>query len=348
MRNSLTRLLLILFIPFLSMCTEKGEQAVGKKGGEGASVEASLNKQTPIDPQKRFPLLISEDHGSSWENASYNLPHDIQVSFLEPKGEEIVMATDNKGVFLSRGKRTSWQAIGTELPGQKINALCVAGEVIYVGVYKQGIYQSVDEGASWESLNYELPNLTVQSIARIEDRLFVGTDDGIFIKAEEESRWVATSVTTQVLSIYMRETYIVAGTSQGTVISEDGGSTWKWIRQKGAVHYTHPIGNRIHELVLNGDLVYSDDWGQSWKETDYGPRAGSYIYEIVAVGEFELLSNNYGIHRSSDKGNTWKLIYLTEEMGFFDLLVIGDTVYGGTREWDEFRKRNPKNSYLDY
>ena len=115
--------------------------------------------------------------------------------------------------------------------------------------------------------------------------------------------------------------------------------SWDYIRQAGAVHYTHPVGDRIVELGINGDLSYSDDWGQSWSMVDYQPREDSYVYEIIPVGGVQLFSNNYGIHRSEDQGQSWHLVYPTEEMAYFDLVPVGQEVYGVTRAWDEYRKR---------
>lgn len=299
------------------------------------NVSSPENKETI-----RKPLLISSDFGRSWQNVSGNLPDDIQASFLEPKGEEIVMATDNLGLWLSGQNRTTWKEIGQGLPAKKINALYVSGEEIYVGVYREGIYRSFDEGQTWTSLNFDLPNLSVQAINVYKDRVFVGTDLGIYQLNAEERYWEAAIIGPQVLSIYDFDDKLIAGSSQGSLLSSDGGKSWKWIRQEGAIHYTHNIGKRIYELVLNGDLMYSDDWGESWTETFYEPRSGSYVYEIAQVGEILVMSNNYGIHISEDHGVTWTQTYPTEEMGFIDFLVIGEQIYGGTRAWDEYRKRN--------
>ena len=90
---------------------------------------------------------------------------------------------------------------------------------------------------------------------------------------------------------------------------------------------------------MNGDLVYSDDWGENWNQIHYEPRKGSYIYEIIEAGKYQLITNNYGIHRSNDNGKTWEHIFKTETMAFFDLITIGEKIYGGTRVWDEYRKR---------
>ncbi|MEM1220536.1 MAG: hypothetical protein AAGH79_16565 [Bacteroidota bacterium] len=287
----------------------------------------------------RAPVMRSKDFGQTWESASGDLPTDVQASFLEPIGAKILLASDNRGLFLSNEDQSQWVSIGEGLPYEKINALHVVGERIYVGVYRAGIFRSDDFGKSWEALNYDLPDLHVQAIFQGSEHLFVGTDSGIFRLAPASEHWVLSSVLSQILSIYQRSGKMVAGSSQGTLISKDQGMSWDWIHQAGAVHYTHPIRDRMVELLLNGDVIYSDDWGQSWSMVDYQPREDSYVYEIVQVGSVQLISNNYGIHRSADQGQTWNLVYPTEEMAFFDLLPLGTVVYGGTRAWDEYRKR---------
>jgi len=290
-------------------------------------------------PEKLSPLLTSNDFGQTWESVGDDLPEDIQVSFLEERGTEMVLASDNMGVFISKDNKSKWESIGDSLPIKKINALHVSGETIYVGVYRQGVYQTSDEGQTWESLNYDLQNLNVQTMLKVGEQLLVGTDDGIFVLDDSAKSWNETDVKAQVLSIYAYDNMLVAGTSQGTLLSKNKGKQWKWIRKEGTVHYTHHIGKRVVELNLNGDVVYTDDWGENWTQTQYEPRKGSYVYEIIECGDYQLMSNNYGIHRSSDNGKTWEHIFKTETMAFFDLISVGDKIYGGTRLWDEYRKR---------
>ncbi len=51
------------------------------------------------------------------------------------------------------------------------------------------------------------------------------------------------------------------------------------------------------------------------------------------------MSNNYGIHASSDGGVTWQHLYDTEDLVFIDFASVGDVIYGGTRDWGERRPR---------
>ena len=314
-------IILILIVQFLFSCNtaeNRTGNTINKKNESNILSSSSIiNNQG-----KRFPLLVSNDFGETWESVTANLPEDIQVSFIEEKGSELVLASDNMGIFLSTENKSTWKSIGDKLPNRKINALHISEENIYVGIYHQGIYHTSDEGQTWESLNYDLQNLNVQSIFKIDKQLLIGTDVGIFILDKNTSLWKETNVKSQILSIYHYDSKLVAGTSQGTLISKDKSNHWEWIRKEGAVHYTHNIGKRIIELVLNGDIVYSDDWGENWNQTQYEPRIGSYVYEIIESGDYQLISNNYGIHRSNDNGKTWEHIFKTESMAFFDLISI--------------------------
>ena len=301
---------------------------------------------SPI-PQKDFfqttrvPIYTSKDFGKSWQAESHNLPNDIQVSFLEKYGTEIIMATDNKGIFISQTNRNGWRSIGNELPEKKINALFIDETNIYAAVYGAGIYRTENEGAYWTTLNYNLTGdqLKIQTIYIKDNQVFIGTDSGIFKLHKKNKTWSPLFENVQVLSICELDNKLIAGTSRGTLISNDKGNNWNWINQAGAIHYTHIVDDKIVEMYISGDVFLSDNFGKTWKEANYFPKAGSYVYESIQTGAYLILSNNYGIHRSADGGKTWEHIYHTEEKAFFDLLEIDGVIYGGTRGWDEFRKR---------
>ena len=170
-------------------------------------------------------------------------------------------------------------------------------------------------------------------------RVLVGTDSGVFRHNSNARSWKQLLTDVQVVSLSVSGDVIVAGTSRGTAISCDGGQTWTWSQDRNSVHYSRTIDGKIFELKLNGDVFFSTDQGITWTEAVYFPRRGSYVYDIVKVGSSLILSNNYGIHRSDDGGRTWTHVFKTESMAFFDLLPSSDAIFGGTRAWDEYRKR---------
>lgn len=329
-------------ITSLILCLIIAQSCSSQKDSIPEKATAPIELPTFLAPQtitERGPLYLSNDFGTTWRAASYNLPKDIQVSFIEKKGNELVIATDNKGIFLSEKNKTDWTNISEGLPNNKINALHITENAILAGVYQKGIYETTNNGKTWKSLNYNLPNLRVQSIIKRKKYILVGTDEGIFKLKQNEKNWIKVSEGVQILSFDYSNGKYIAGTMLGTLLSEDDGATWKWIHQKGTIHYTHWVAGSIVEMYISGDVFISRDNGNSWNFINYEPRKAAYVYEIVKLENYWMMSNNYGIHRSEDEGETWELIYPTEQVGFFDFFEENNIIYGGTRDWDEFRKR---------
>jgi photosystem II stability/assembly factor-like uncharacterized protein len=255
-------------------------------------------------------------------------------------GRQLVIATENQRLFIGDPTRQDWAQAGNGLPGTKITALHVAGPELYVGVYKQGIFVSHDGGRTWSSLNRDLGDLSVRAILKVGAELVVGTDTGIFNSHNGQSTWQRVFAEAQVVSLNREGRKIVGGASFGTVLSEDGGEHWTWIQKEGAAHNTAIIDGRIVLMNISGDLHVSADWGASWDAMDYGPREGAYVYEAVGAGDRLITSNNYGIHRSDDGGKRWQHVYRTEELAFIDLVTMDGVIYGGTKEWREYRGKS--------
>jgi hypothetical protein len=79
----------------------------------------------------------------TWSALHTAIPTDARVVLMEPRGAQMLAATDHHGLFLSNEKRQEWKQIGGSLPDVKITALHVADGEIYAGVYRQGIFATI-------------------------------------------------------------------------------------------------------------------------------------------------------------------------------------------------------------
>ena len=298
---------------------------------------ASLPNNTLFNRQI---IYSSSDNGKTWNTAITGLPSDTKASFFEKKGNEIVLGTENKGLFITENDRNKWKDIGEELPSKKINALHISGKEIYTGLYNQGIFVTKNDGDLWQSLNKGLPNLKVQGILKIKDEILVGTDDGIYKTKDNLINWKSKYSGLQILSLQEVNGQIIAGTSKGILLSNDNGETWKTIHNEGALHYTSVLGEKIFALYMSGDVFMSEDFGTTWVEFDYTPRQSAYIYELVGTNEYLIMNNSYGVFQSIDNGQNWKHIFNEERFVFFDFVVFDNIIYGGTRPSNEYRNRN--------
>lgn len=293
--------------------------------------------ETPKVSSKKSPLYYSSDQGLSWVSCGEGLPPEAWITYVLGQDGELVVGTEAHGVWKSTENKTTWKSIGQDLPGKKINALFVNKDKIYTGVFQKGIFQTEDGGKHWESLNLDLPNLSVMNIAGIGEELLIATDAGIFKSREGQSRWEAVYEGPQVVSLsQMGETWFAGGVS-GVLRSVDEGETWEVVDNKGALHMTAIVNEVVVAMYINGVVTASSDEGKTWQVAKYGPTGGSYVYEAIGAGDQMLMSNNYGVHRSTNKGKTWTLDYKQKAFIFFDFWAEGDLIYGGVREFKDER-----------
>lgn len=316
-------LVLLIALSLLSACQQKPDAGITDNLAISTKLEAP-----EVSPKS--PILISKDQGLSWEEGS-DLSTDIMASFIEPFGDELILATEHHHLFISEGNITRWKRIGLDLPGSKINALQVVDEEILIAIFKNGVFGSSDQGQSWVSYNENLPDLKVLAVLVLGNELLVATDSGIYKSTQNRKAWKQVFEGRQAVSLQEKDGHIIAGCTAGVLLSTDKGENWEFIHKKGAIHQTAIAGHTIAAMYISNEVYLSDNLGKSWTKAQYGPSEGSYVYELAAVGDYLIMSNNYGLFRSTDQGKTWTLDFPFEERVFFDFCVKDGILYGGLR-----------------
>ncbi len=288
----------------------------------------------------RSPVLQSQNHGEDWLPVKGGIATEAQSSFLARLGGGILLATDNAGLFIDDPSQGQWRQIGQGLPGKKLSALEVFGNEIYVSVYGEGLYRSEDFGQNWQSMNAHVAKGRIQSILKTKEAIIIGADNDIFRWDEDSNQWTSQFSGVQVVSLDSLSDRVVAGTNSGVLLGDRRGNDWTWSHQEGALHSVAVLGETIFAMYILGDLFLSNDGGRTWENVEYAPRHRSYVYDVARVGDAFIMSNNYGVHRSRDGGRSWTLISQTEDRAFLDFLVVGESVYGGVRIWNEYRERS--------
>ncbi|NNE30718.1 MAG: hypothetical protein HKN16_13845 [Saprospiraceae bacterium] len=327
-------MLIARFIPLLIICLLVG---CAKHASAPKQVETSGPSDEVPFPLEDYPVYSSTDYGKSWEPAGMDLPIEVQGSFLEAKGGKIVMGTDGQGLFLSDPDIGTWRQIGTGLPEKKINALHVSGDSILVGLYQNGIWLSTDEGKTWKDLNSNIIHLNVNAILTVGESLFAGTDIGIFKSQAEKLDWKWVHEQDQIVSLQETSQGLIAGSTQGVLMSSNAGDSWEQKDNGGALHNTAYQSGKIFCLYIFGELRISSDHGENFRTIPYDPHLASYIYELIQIDDHFLFTNNYGVHSSIDGGESWDLVFPNESNIFMDFLVKNGFVYACRRNRNEFR-----------
>jgi photosystem II stability/assembly factor-like uncharacterized protein len=211
----------------------------------------------------------------------------------------------------------------------KINPRCYGriGNTIYMGC--QGavsVFYTTDFGDHWTSYTTNIPaNGITTNAASSDGRVFIAGNGFIPLSytTGANSGWTATSVggIVSAISVIGKDS-IWATLGSKTYYSHDNGDTWTQIKSEpisigglGATDFVK-AGNRIIALTNGGGTTvnyYSDDYGNSWKQSTKPFGAG---HTFVKISDNEIYADGYygitadlnlfsAIYKTTDRGDTW-------------------------------------------
>jgi photosystem II stability/assembly factor-like uncharacterized protein len=155
--------------------------------------------------------------------------------------------------------------------------------------------------------------------------MFLTTDDG--------TNWIqigSADSSTDILSIIMLDSGILAGTWNGFIQSTDDGTTWNAVTPTGI-----PADTAIWSIAMintdlfagtTGDIYKSSDNGNTWAEINSGIAADARITSIVASGDDIFAgSAGDGVFKSTNSGTSWTAINSNLTDTHISQLVVSDT-----------------------
>lgn len=178
--------------------------------GQGAWITPII--MDPFTPSTLFvgkdSIYRSSDSGSSWEYVGS--PNGVNLNVLAQgiSNRDRMYASQGSSLYrsdnalVSPGSNVNWISVGSTLPDIFITDIAVdpgnsLRVFITMGGYTGGqkVYRSVDGGTSWTNISASLPNVPALSLAIHNDgnnldKMYVGTDIGIFYTDNNRSDWV--------------------------------------------------------------------------------------------------------------------------------------------------------------
>ncbi|MXZ01449.1 sigma-70 family RNA polymerase sigma factor, partial [Candidatus Poribacteria bacterium] len=200
-------------------------------------------------------------------------------------------------VFASKDRGETWIKLGERPKGVAVG-LVITDDALYLALRDEGIFRSTDAGKQWTPLNHEIENSEIGAIAAVENRVFIGTNKGLYRLHSET--WVKLPVTTKMvhsLSVSGNNLYVGAGRDRSQLDTPEG-------RQA----QLEELMNSINSDVRRWEVFYSTDLGDSW--TDITPTSESNMMKIsssvkvLAAGQSILILGMASFH-STDGGKTW-------------------------------------------
>jgi photosystem II stability/assembly factor-like uncharacterized protein len=213
-----------------------------------------------------------------------------------------------------------------------------AGEIhVYAGTAGHSAWFSDDRGDTWVHPNshsgmyLEARVWALASHPDAPERLFAGTDMGVFRWDEPSARWThLPSPLQDVWAITIdpaNPDILLAGTRPaGFWRSTDAGQTWSQLAAPGISQYSDVnVGpTRVTQILFDpvdhdtvwasveiGSIYRSKDRGMTWERKENGLVSGD-VHGLAVVklrdgGKAVLATTNRGLHRSEDNGENWTL-----------------------------------------
>ena len=247
-------------------------------------------------------LYRSDDMGMKWEKI-FSTIGDTEKAVLcaavDPEDPGVIYTGTGAGLFFTRNNGKDWKRGRNLSSGSKLYFIAVDRSnphIIYAAADK-GLYKSSNSGGSWKRI------LEVNFNA--EQRAYPDDPDANGIAEIEIDNRI------QGIAIDPSDAGTVyAGTSQGLLVTKDGGSTWKAVSSLG-------LGSRdIRHIVINSsdpDHLYAATGRGVFR---YSKSAGIWdeLYKGMVSSDVRYLAF------ASDTGNNFPSLWAATKRGIFKSL----------------------------
>jgi photosystem II stability/assembly factor-like uncharacterized protein len=242
-------------------------------------------------------------------------------------------------IFITCSNVSSAQWIPTNGPyGGSINALAVSGTDLFAGgIQPGGLYRSGDDGANW---TLSLPRSNIYSLYISGTTILAGTAGGIGRSTDYGNTWIWANNGYSpfgAVSFAVSGMYIFAASSGGLFVSSDDGVTWNAAGLSG-VHAVAVFGSKvIAGTGANGVFLSTKNLGE-WSEINNGLTDKNV--QALAVSDTTIFAGTHdgGIFRSANGGVSWSAANTgLTSSNITSLVVSGTTLFAGTSNCGVFR-----------
>ena len=146
-----------------------------------------------------YRLYRTSNRALSWTTISGDLTQGTgRISAIAPAPSDnstIYVGTSDGNLQVSTNTGASWELRTAGLPDRYVTDIAVdrllAGTAtLAVSGFGTGhVFRTVDSGASWSNISGNLPDVPVNTVLEIADRLYIGTDLGIFSSENHGATW---------------------------------------------------------------------------------------------------------------------------------------------------------------
>lgn len=256
--------------------------------------------------------------------------------------ENILIAGGNhRKVLYSADQGHTWRQLALDLPSgdEKIETLLATETCLWIVVPELGIRKSTDGGITWNWANEGLKSFQIHALLEQEEKLYAGTDAGIFVTTQTANQWQPLhrdGTPMNVRALFLQHQVIYAGTAEGEIYSSDNnGESWQTLT-KGTLRkpiQTIVIKDQAIYVGTQGQGVYqSFDGGESWDSIKQG-LGSAFVHDLALSDEKILAATDAGLFFMEYEANQWtklKGLDMGEINAAYALHVRPHQIYAGT------------------
>ena len=157
-------------------------------------------------------IYLSNNIGASWTRINNGMTNDDVISITV--SDTYIFVGKSGSIYRSSDNGTNWTHLNIELTNHAVLALASNGANIYAGTEggAANIFSSTDYGTTWTKSN-RLPVYQVRSLALTENKVFAGTDSGVFLSTNNGTNWTNVGLpNTFIWSLALNNSDLYAGT----------------------------------------------------------------------------------------------------------------------------------------
>lgn len=278
-------------------------------------------------------VYFSTDNGRTWENTSAGLPDNIFLSDIATAPGFLGLSTKQHGIFLFSVAKNKWSALATIPTVDEINALYFHQGKILVGTKNTGLFISSDLGKTWLPFSRGLKNLTIRKLTYLEQKLYAGTNGGLYVLQESTNQWTSEHEETglQVNGMRALEGDLYAGTNRGIFKKSNGGQDWKQIMPGRSLHNLGVDRKNIYALTYSELFIFADK-GASWKSDQTG-MPPKYTFQVIEKDNTLLAGQWDGVYIRGSQGWALSNQGLPRDLPVLELVISGNTIVAGSSQW---------------
>lgn len=214
---------------------------------------------------KNSGVFISTDNGNSWQLKSNGLTIPYQAL---PNTETIIYSGHNMiegggyGIFTSTDYGENWtrtlQSVYSIVAG-----LYRSTNYVYAGVGPL-VYRSSDDGLTWNQVvnahNVAILRFVTFPLAAGQDRIFVGTSNGIFYSENNGTSWVEKNIMYKYIydlvkygnTVFAACKPFMTNESGHVYVSTDFGNNWQNLTD----NISSIPANQVKKILIDGEFIY--------------------------------------------------------------------------------------------